>query len=109
MDCISREAAIDAVNRYGSLWKKYSDSMSLEEIGAMALNTRNESIKQILEKLPSVNPERKKGKWFLLDECANEGWYCDQCHKKVFKIDFSNTMKKYKFCPNCGAEMEVNK
>ena len=58
--------------------------------------------------LPSVEPERKMGKWHLLDECANEGWYCDQCHKKVFKVDFSNTMRKYKFCPNCGAKMEVN-
>ena len=53
-----------------------------------------------------VEPERKPGKWHLLDECANEGWYCDQCHKKVFKADFSNTMRKYKFCPNCGAKME---
>ena len=58
--------------------------------------------------LPSAEPERKVGKWYLLDECANEGWYCDQCHKKVFKVDFSNTMRKYKFCPNCGAKMEVN-
>ena len=58
--------------------------------------------------LSSADPERKTGKWHLLDECANEGWYCDQCHKKVFKVDFSNTMRKYKFCPNCGAKMEVN-
>lgn len=60
-----------------------------------------------VEKMSSVDPERKTGKWHLLDECANEGWYCDQCHKKVFRADFSNTMKKYKFCPNCGAKMEV--
>lgn len=57
--------------------------------------------------LASVEPERKLGYWYLLDECANEGWYCDQCHKKVFKADFSNTMRKYKFCPNCGSRMEA--
>lgn len=66
-----------------------------------------DEIVKALANLPSVEPEKKVGKWHLLDECANEGWYCDQCHKKVFKADFSNTMRKYKFCPNCGAKMEV--
>ena len=63
---------------------------------------------RVIDELPPAEPERKTGKWHLLDECVNEGWYCDQCHKKVFKADFSNTMKKYKFCPNCGAKMEVD-
>ena len=61
-----------------------------------------------IKALEQTELNRKTGKWHLLDECANEGWYCDQCHKKVFKADFSNTMRKYKFCPNCGAKMEVN-
>ena len=50
----------------------------------------------------------KRGKWHILDECANEGIYCDVCHKKVFKYDFSNTMKwrDFKYCPHCGTPME---
>ena len=50
-----------------------------------------------------------KGKWIILDECANEGVYCSECHKKVFKLEFSPTMKRrnFKYCPNCGAKMEV--
>jgi ribosomal protein L34E len=53
------------------------------------------------------NPERKTGKWHILDECANEGVYCSECIKKVFKIDFSNTMKwkNFRYCPNCGSYM----
>jgi len=57
---------------------------------------------------PAIEPERKTGEWFFLDECANEGVYCSRCSKKVFRLDFSNTMQKwknFKFCPNCGADM----
>ena len=50
--------------------------------------------------------ERKKGHWILLDECANSGYYCSECHKKVVKEGWSNTVRKVKYCPNCGAEME---
>lgn len=66
-------------------------------------------MREKIEKLPSVTPTRPKGKWKILDECANEGVYCSKCHKTVFKLDFSHTMKwrNFKYCPNCGAKMEV--
>ena len=51
--------------------------------------------------------EVKHGEWYLLDECANEGVYCSVCHKKVYKTDYANQKLKSKFCPNCGARMEV--
>lgn len=50
--------------------------------------------------------ERKKGHWILLDECANSGYYCSECHKKVVKEGWSNTVKKIKYCPNCGSTMD---
>ena len=58
-----------------------------------------------INNLPSVEP--KTGKWIILDECANDGVYCSRCHKKVFNIDYSNTMKwkSFNYCPNCGADM----
>ena len=44
--------------------------------------------------------------WVALTDCANEGVYCSHCHKKVYKSDYSNTMKVCsKFCPNCGFKM----
>ena len=54
-----------------------------------------------------IEAARDKGKWIILDECANEGVYCSECHKKVFKLEFSPTMKwrNFKYCPNCGARM----
>ena len=48
----------------------------------------------------------KHGYWFLLDECANEGVYCSNCYKKVYKVDYANQKLKSKFCPNCGAIMD---
>lgn len=41
----------------------------------------------------------RHGQAFYLDDCANAGWYCDQCHKKH--------PKKPKFCSNCGAKLDL--
>ena len=57
-----------------------------------------------IDDAPTVEP--KKGYWYPLTSCANEGIYCSVCQKKVYRIDYSRTMKtRSKFCPNCGAEM----
>jgi len=62
--------------------------------------------RKIVDKLPSVKPQEKTGHWILLDECANSGYYCSNCQKKLVKEGWSNTVKKIKYCPNCGAKME---
>lgn len=95
-DCISRRAII---GKCEDTAKATSDIGEMNTGFIMALDF----IADYAKHMSSVEPERKTGHWHLLDECANEGWYCDQCNKKVFRADFSNTMKKYKFCPNCGS------
>ena len=61
----------------------------------------------ILERLKKLQPvTQKSGKWILLDECANSGYYCSNCQKKLVKEGWSQTVKKIKYCPNCGAKME---
>lgn len=55
--------------------------------------------------LPPVTPKPKMGRWIFLDECTNSGYYCSECHKKLVKEGWSDTVKKIKFCPNCGAKM----
>jgi Zn-finger nucleic acid-binding protein len=50
--------------------------------------------------------KEKSGKWILLDECANSGYYCSNCQKKLVKEGWSNTVKKINYCPNCGACMK---
>lgn len=95
-DAISRKAAIDAINHICPVDTEY-DCALLDRV----------DVRRVLSDLPSAQTERKAGRWFVLDECANEGICCSECHKKVLKIDYSNTMKwkNFKFCPNCGADM----
>lgn len=49
----------------------------------------------------------KHGGWFLLDEYSNAGVYCSVCYKKVYKTDYANQKVKSKYCPNCGAVMDL--
>ena len=57
-----------------------------------------------LKKLPSAQPERKKGKWILPNNpiavSLNE-WICSECK---YLID-----GKHNFCSNCGADMRGEK
>lgn len=46
-------------------------------------------------------------KWTLLDECVNAGVYCSACGKKVYKTYYANQKLKSKYCPNCGAMMDL--
>lgn len=46
-----------------------------------------------IDNAPTIEPERKKGKWFWGD-----GMYsCDQCHAAFYETS--------PFCPMCGADM----
>lgn len=64
--------------------------------------------KKIKGKSESSVDEVKHGKWFLLDECSNEGVYCSVCSKKVYKKDYANQKLKSNYCPNCGAKMDLD-
>ena len=50
--------------------------------------------------------EVRHGKWELIDECANEGVYCSNCHKKVYRAKYANQKVKSNYCPHCGAKMD---
>ena len=86
-DCISKKYALMCVDNH---WWNGRD------------------IRIAIEKAPPVYPKSDKpsGKWILLDECSNSGYYCSNCQKKLVKEGWSDTVKKIKFCPNCGAKMD---
>ena len=46
-----------------------------------------------------------RGKWRLFDDCANEGLYCSQCGKKVYRVEYANVKMATRFCPNCMSAM----
>ena len=97
-DLIERQAAIDAIENEQMKIMRSDWAIDQAKFSAMS------EIRALIAELPSVSTE-KTGHWILLDECSNSGYYCSECHKKVVKEGWSKTVKKIKFCPNCGAKM----
>ena len=58
-------------------------------------------LEDAIEKLPSVQPTTNPGKW--IDNDDGTTCFCSECQETVWKANVS------KFCPNCGAKMEVEK
>ena len=52
--------------------------------------------------LPTIEPERKTGKWIPDNRPGGGFWVCSCCKfpSEAFAAD-----KLYKYCPNCGAKM----
>ena len=51
---------------------------------------------------PSAEPERK-GKWIRKGMSIN----CSVCKKYSWSRSFEDTVRRFNYCPNCGAKMEV--
>lgn len=82
-DLIDRQAAIDAINSY------FGFNIE-EEYGS--------AVQEVINGLPSAQPERKKGKWEY--KMVNEGvigFRCSACGDEV--------LLPTPFCRNCGADM----
>ena len=88
-DCISREEVQDLISRW------LSDYLLDETREAL------ETINYKVGDMPSVTPERPKGKWMECggDEPWLKGYCCSLCN--------FTTTQKYDYC-TCGAKMEVN-
>lgn len=65
----------------------------------------DEAIEQLKEKCEA--DDVRHGYWHLLDDCANAGVYCSECYKKVYRVEYANQKIKSKYCPNCGALMDL--
>ena len=92
-DSISRQAAIDALKTLSKEGHAYVNGAFFETI------LRDEA-EQVLEELPSAQPERKKGKWILGD---NDVAICSNCG---IADDVYEYVKGWRYCPYCGCAME---
>lgn len=95
-DLISRQALIEHLRRTieassndGDYNEGFNDGMDFAACFASTL--------------PSAQPERKKGRWYL----ERHVWFCDQCEKNPTKgMGYvQGTDELFNFCPNCGADM----
>lgn len=63
-----------------------------------------------IEALPSVTPKQKMGHWIEIAQYSDGAhkMECSECKSYIFDIGSVNSFivkNKYKYCPNCGAEM----
>ena len=100
-DLIDRDVAIDAITQRAD--KVDSVHSAFWEGLIIARN--------IVENIPSAEPERKKGKWIEKDVCETKGqieeWQSAKCSVcgKYHTTPYLYYFDDYAFCPNCGAEM----
>ena len=80
-DCISRQAAIEAI-----------DSVLVEDESCKVW------FKLALQNLPSAQLERKRGRWIYNSPVTMK---CDQCGLVIKDWDWH----RFKFCPNCDCDM----
>ena len=88
-DCISRQAAIDALSTsHGILYPI-----------------------RTIEALPSAEPVQKKGKWIYGENDCQDGWFCSECRFFIpwdydyYGLNNINFIKDFHVCPHCKAEM----
>lgn len=87
-DCISRQAAIDAFERF-------IHQLGIEDepynYGEIALSAKN---------VPPVTPQQNTGHWITLKDEYGD------IHEAVCSCCDKNGNHKWAYCPNCGAKME---
>jgi NADH pyrophosphatase NudC (nudix superfamily) len=59
-----------------------------------------EYFKREIKDLPPIQSKVKAGKWINDEEVS----HCSKCNQRIFTCQ-----DWFKFCPNCGAKMEVEK
>ena len=64
-----------------------------------------DNIAELLEKLPSAQPERELGEWVAYGDIPKECPFCGEDWDKYVFGDVAYTGDLPKFCPNCGRMM----
>ena len=99
-DLISRQAALDAIDKY-ILGKPEGDTVEVRELLKLIAK---------IYRMPSAQPHRIKGRWIYgeHDVAMCDGYRCDKCGFFVpwdYKYTFIDFINDYHFCPNCGSDM----
>lgn len=108
---ISVPIKIDGLNFVIGLMKRLVDKADFkEDVSEDYKNGFYDFSNAVITALEQLKDEDVKlvrhAKWELIDECVNEGVYCSNCHKKIYRAEYANQKVKSKYCPNCGARMD---
>lgn len=97
---LKQEPCSDAISREDAL-RQFCYYDNLDNIGV-------DKVREILKKLPSVEPERPKGEWIEkdLDKFRKYSVTCNKCGTEyIGNYDAYDEPSDFNFCPNCGADM----
>ena len=105
-DCISRQAAIYAINHAGvnfNVNSKFDLSVLSKEIREIVCHIA-EAQEKALNDLPLVTPQQRTGRWrkISMDKYIQHSTYyyeCSECGDQH--------IGQVNYCPNCGCKMEV--
>ena len=91
-DCISRQAAIDALGELPTFTQDWSYNTWMY----------TDDVYNAIKELPPIQP--KRGKWIKTARWGRV-YYCDQC-RNYLDFDGVNAGRgSTNYCPNCGADM----
>lgn len=102
-DTISRQAAIDALMKRDKELRNinwYDKPFAEGECKGI------DDALEIINTLPSAQPERKMGRWILWNYPGEECAICSACGEEYDQMELYIGGNGYpKYCPNCGAAM----
>ena len=100
-DLIRRGDVLDALIEKGQKSKRYEWGDRWE------LNLFE--IKEAVESVPAVEPERKKGKWKVQPSLDGDRpfiwWKCSVCGQVIYSETERDRREFHAFCGRCGADM----
>ena len=76
----------------------YEDFRNIPRLGGMAI-VESENVALAIERAPAINAEPKRGCWIEDDYAYNR---CSECG-----YEYDHPEEKSPYCPNCGANMDL--
>lgn len=96
MRLINADALMETINRH--CYPVQHDMTSIEP-GMTRIG-----ILQAIQEQPTIEPERKKGKWIAVDDYFNRiSGRCSACGWEAHM--YEDDVVGMNYCPNCGADM----
>ena len=92
-DCVKRQDVEDAIYDY-----------------SRSCDVNYAQIMEFIDKLPSVTPQPKMGRWLIKRVGDHDHAICSVCGDDSFLSPEWDALELYKYCPNCGSDnREVEK
>lgn len=72
-----------------------------------------------VENAPTIEPDRKKGRWILMSDRDGVYWACSECGEDIPRVSHYDpqfdlfprleSIEKTDYCPHCGADLRGEK